>query len=147
MKRGFTIIEVLISLAILSMLLLSEFKVMERYLTLYNEESKQSRIEFYSNEAVEFIDQQINECRTISCYSNKIKFNYGDPLTNNWIKLNPLAGYLAIYYGGEFSSSNNVILREVRDFRVQAVNKVIYITIVLNNNYEVKRCISTEKIQ
>ena len=146
MKRGFTIIEVLISLSILSMLLLSEFKVMERYLTMYNKENKQSRSEFYSNEAIEFIDEQIGECRSINCDSNKIKFNYGDPLTNNWIKINP-SGYLAIYYGGESSSSNNVILRGVSDFKVKAVNKVIYITIVLNNNYEVKRCISTEKIQ
>ncbi|MDF2883931.1 MAG: hypothetical protein K0R54_4496 [Clostridiaceae bacterium] len=147
MKRGFTIIEILISMALLSMLLIAEFKVMEKYLVLYNEESKQSRSEFYSDEAVEFIDEQITQCKTISCDNNKIKFNYGDPLNNNWIKLNPVAGYLAIYYDSEFSSINNVILRGVSDFRVQTVNKVIYITIILSNNREVKRCISTEKIQ
>lgn len=147
MKRGFTLIEILISMALLSLLLASEFKIMEKYLIIYNQESKQSRMEFYSDEAIEFIDEQINECKSISCDNNKIKFNYGDPLNNNWIKLNPVAGYLAIYYDNEFSSTNNVILRGVSDFRVDTVNKVIYINIILSNNHEVKRCISTEKIQ
>ncbi|KAJ51495.1 prepilin-type N-terminal cleavage/methylation domain-containing protein [Clostridium tetanomorphum] len=140
MKKGFTLIEVLMSISIISIVSLILFKNLVVYLTLYNKESNIAMEEFYVNEALIFIEQQINEANSVQVLgdanNNELKINYEDK--SNYIKIKN--GKLVIAYFKSDSGYINNIMLELEDFLVEKSGNLVFVKIITKHGKEYERC-------
>ncbi|MFL0268405.1 prepilin-type N-terminal cleavage/methylation domain-containing protein [Candidatus Clostridium radicumherbarum] len=140
MKKGLTLLELLIALAIASIVsaLVSSFYL--KYNSLYNENSRYNRNYYYTSEALMFIQNEIRNSKNVSASNNVIEVKYPDGITKKTIKYNG-AGNLTIahYKSGTYLATNN-ILTNVNNFSVFQKYNTIYVSITINDGERYERC-------
>lgn len=148
MKKGFTLIEILITISIVSVMSLLGIKNLVAYLNLYKKESRHTLEEFYVNQAFIFIEEQFDENQYIELFTNnqnknEIKITSND--ISNYIKLK--GNKLVIAYYESDSIYTNNIMYDVKNFTVEAVNNIMYVKIMTKYGKEYERCFAIRKKQ
>ena len=142
-NNGFTLIEVIVSASLAAIISVVGITCTTKYLSIYKQENTQSRESFYVDEAINFIEYEIKQGRSVQVNNNKITIELSSGVFDD-IKLSGVGGASVViwYDSGGMGNSNN-ILKDVTDFKCEQNGDLIYLSIktLKGNNYE--RCINT----
>nr|WP_281063508.1 type II secretion system protein [Clostridium algifaecis] len=147
-KNGFTIIEIVMTLAIICIITTVQTCVILKYMKLNREEINLSRDKFYTDEAFEIMKSQIDSAKYIRIKNNMIEVNRFDNKGWDYIKRNKRSDIVITYGYTNFEVSNN-ILRNVAEFNVTNRNNICYIYIKTKEGNVYKKCfgIDREKVK
>jgi len=152
LKKGFTLIELIISLAIIFMVILIEIKIFSQEVYTFKEFIKLNRNEIYSREALRFIEGEVNDSNNkfIKVYNDKIIFekNNGD---KNTLKLNKQTNgnnkIVISYYKALTSKiTTNTIVDDIKDLNINCEINLVYLSIYTLNGEKYERCFGSKKI-
>lgn len=140
-KKGFTLIEMIIVMAIVSVMSAAIGSMLISYSKIYKNSYLQNRSFNYLNEAMSIIEREINlESRQVETNENIIKINYFKDDTVNYIKR--INSSIVLLYG--YTLHKNVIVDDIKDFIAIRNKNMIYIKIVWNSGHSIERCIGIE---
>lgn len=145
-KKGFTLIELLIAASIVGIIISSQILILFKYMKIHRQEINQSRESFYVNEALMIIENQINTAKYVTVEDNMIKLKSYDRVSYDYIKIDRDPD-IVISYDSKYSSHTNNILKDIKDFKVQQSNQLIYISIETKKGNVYKRCLGLERIK
>lgn len=138
-KRGFTLIELIISLALIGTISLIGIKSLVLNNKLYYLEVNKDLEEFYINEAFIFIEYKISKSTSVEKTSkygrSMIKLISG---RQSFIEL--YGNTLIIAYDTEYPTNYNNIMYSIKGFDVEEKGNVIYIKIIDKYGDEYERC-------
>ena len=148
--KGFTLLEVVISISISMILLLSIVKINIELVGNYIKISEESIVENSFDNALLNLDNIINGylVSNINTEDNKIIIKYDIDIEENFYKIKKI--YLNNkklmvetnnYDSDGFSKGNNVILNNVREFNVYVKDNLIYYKITLCSGESRIKCI------
>ena len=148
MKKGFTLIELILSLGILSIIIVLSLNFLIRDVSYYKRVVSSSKNHFYINEAIFFIENEIkynNESidvlnNTIIIFKKENKNRKRILQQNNKIVLITEKLYGETYY----AEGNNNIIKKISKFLVEKYKNTIYILIKSEDGEEYKRCFQIE---
>jgi prepilin-type N-terminal cleavage/methylation domain-containing protein len=141
-KKGFTLIEMIIVMAIVSIMIGAIGSILISYSKIYKNSVLQNRSFNYLNEAISLIEKEIKqEADKIETNDNVIKINCFKDSTVNYIK-RVNSNIFLIH--GSIPSHKNIIIDEVKDFAAVRDNNMIYIKIVWKNGDTIERCLGIE---
>lgn len=138
-KRGFTLIELIISLALIGTISLIGIKSLVLNNKLYYLEVNKDLEEFYINEAFIFIEYKISKSTGVEKTSK-----YGRSMIKlisdrqSFIEL--YGSTLIIAYDTEYPTNYNNIMYSIKGFDVDEKGNVIYIKIIDKYGDEYERC-------
>lgn len=138
-KRGFTLIELIISLALIGTISLIGIKSLVLNNKLYYLEVNKDLEEFYINEAFIFIEYKISKSTSVEKTSK-----YGRSMIKlisdrqSFIEL--YGSTLIIAYDTEYPTNYNNIMYSIKGFDVDEKGNVIYIKIIDKYGDEYERC-------
>ncbi|WP_081957252.1 type II secretion system protein [Clostridium sp. HMP27] len=138
-KRGFTLIELIISLALIGTISLIGIKSLVLNSKLYYLEVNKDLEEFYINEAFIFIEYKISKSTSVEKTSK-----YGRSMIKlisdrqSFIEL--YGSTLIIAYDTEYPTNYNNIMYSIKGFDVDEKGNVIYIKIIDKYGDEYERC-------
>lgn len=138
-KRGFTLIELIISLALIGTISLIGIKSLVLNNKVYYLEVNKDLEEFYINEAFIFIEYKISKSTSVEKTSK-----YGRSMIKlisdrqSFIEL--YGGTLIIAYDTEYPINYNNIMYSIKGFDVEEKGNVIYIKIIDKYGDEYERC-------
>ncbi|MBM7869271.1 prepilin-type N-terminal cleavage/methylation domain-containing protein [Clostridium pascui] len=138
-KRGFTLIELVISLALIGTISLIGVKSLVLNNKVYYLEVNKDLEEFYINEAFIFIEYKITKSTSVEKTSK-----YGRSMINlisdrqSFIEL--YGSTLIISYDTEYPINYNNIMYSIKGFDVEEKGNVIYIKIIDKYGDEYERC-------
>ncbi|WPC40928.1 type II secretion system protein [Clostridium sp. JS66] len=144
-KKGFTLIELMLVVSIIGMITSVQAVVMCRYMKIYRQEINSSRESFYINEAFSFIQYQINDAKYVKIKNNNvivIRRKKGGGF--NYIRTDRDSDIIVSYYSEHYSTTNN-ILKNVKNFKVEKDRKVLYVSIETKKGNVYKRCFPLER--
>lgn len=143
MKKGFTIIELIISIGIISIIFISTGKNLILQLNSYKDTISSYKEELYIDQAFLFIEGKIKEGDNIRVLrtSNSDEIEITSRGRSDYIRLN--RDKIIISYGSN-STINNIMIG-VKGFVVTEVENTIYIKIILNDRKEYERCFGIKK--
>lgn len=153
MKKGFTLLELIISLSIASILIMIITRMFCYEVKNYKNFIIQDRKENYSKEALRFIETHVEDVRNeyIEIEGNKliIKKNYGEvniieKKFNSNKKYNMVIDY---YNHKESTKGTNIIVYDIKDFIVYKNKNIIYVTIEIENGVKFERCMELNGIK
>ncbi len=153
MKKGFTLLELIISLSIASILMMIITRMFCYEVKNYKNFIIQDRKENYSKEALRFIETHVEDVRNeyIEIEGNKliIKKNYGEvniieKKSNSNKKYNMVIDY---YNHKESTKGTNIIVYDIEDFIVYKNKNIIYVTIEIENGVKFERCMELNGIK
>lgn len=153
MKKGFTLLELIISLSIASILIMIITRMFCYEVKSYKNFIIQDRKENYSKEALRFIETHVEDVRNeyIEIEGNKliIKKNYGEvniieKKSNSNKKYNMVIDY---YNHKESTKGTNIIVYDIKDFIVYKNKNIIYVTIEIENGVKFERCMELNGIK
>ncbi|MCY6354060.1 prepilin-type N-terminal cleavage/methylation domain-containing protein [Clostridium sp. ZS2-4] len=153
MKKGFTILELIISLAIASILILIITRMFFYEFKNYKKFIIQDRNESYAKEALRFIETQveniINKDIEIEGKKLTIKKNNGDvSIIEKKTNSNKKHKIIINYYKHINSTwKPDTIVENVQDFSIYRNKNVIYVTIETENGVKFERCIEIKEIK
>lgn len=141
-KKGFTLIEMIIVMAIMSLMVGIIGSILITYSKSYKNSVLQNRSFNYLNEAIALIEKEINrEANQIETNNNVIKLNYFKDNMVRYIKrIN--SNIFLIHASGH--TYKNVIIDDIKEFIAVRLNNTIYIKIVCNNGDSIERCLGIE---
>lgn len=147
-RKGFTIIEILMTLSIICIITTVQTCVILKYMKLNREEINLSRDTFYADEGFEIIKSEIESAKYIKIKNNIIAINRSDNKGWDYIKKNKESNIIIIYAFTSSGVSNN-ILKNVSEFNVTNRNNVCYIDIKTKKGNIYKKCfgIDREKVK
>lgn len=138
-KKGFTLIELIISLALIGTISLIGIKSLVLNNKLYYLEVNKDLEEFYINEAFIFIEYKISKSTSVEKTSkygrSMIKLISG---RQSFIEL--YGSTLIIAYDTEYPTNYNNIMYSIKGFDVEEKGNVIYIKIIDKYGDEYERC-------
>ncbi|MBE6067890.1 MAG: prepilin-type N-terminal cleavage/methylation domain-containing protein [Clostridium lundense] len=138
-KRGFTLIELIISLALIGTISLIGIKSLVLNNKVYYLEVNKDLEEFYINEAFIFIEYKISKSTSVEKTSkygrSMIKLISG---RQSFIEL--YGSTLIIAYDTEYPTNYNNIMYSIKGFDVEEKGNVIYIKIIDKYGDEYERC-------
>lgn len=141
MKKGVTLIELIISIGMASLLL--SFLVLQllNYNSIGVKEAKDNRDYFYCMEALMFIEYETDKAKSVSINDDVIELKYVDQNINKIIRLNT-GGKIVITHkeGNEIKASNNIIT-DIAGFQAFQKGNTVYISITRKNGDKYERCI------
>lgn len=140
MKKGFTLLELLIALAIASIVIALASNLYLKYNSLYMQNSKYNRDYFYSTEALMFIEDQIRNSKSVSINNNIIEVKYPDGIVKKYIKYNGSGSLIIVHTENDITLAVNNILTNVNNFTVIQKNSAIYVSITINGGEKYERC-------
>jgi prepilin-type N-terminal cleavage/methylation domain-containing protein len=140
MKKGFTLLEILIALAIASIVTVLVSTLYLKYNLLYNQNCKYNRNYFYSTEAMMFIQNEIRNSKSISINNNIIEAKYPDGVVKKYIKYNGAGNLVIVHTENGTTMAVNNILSNISNFSVIQKNSTIYISISINGGEKYERC-------
>lgn len=143
-KKGFTIIEIMIVTALIAIITTSQVVVISRYMKLHRSEIKLSREGFYINEAFMIIEYQINSAKYIDVKNNAIVLRRSDDTGYDYIRKDRDSDII-ISYGSIYSSTTNNIIKQIKDFKIERINNVLYLFIETKEGNLYKRCFGIER--
>lgn len=138
-KRGFTLIELMISLALIGTISLIGIKSLVLNNKVYYLEVNKDLEEFYINEAFIFIEYKISKSTSVEKTSK-----YGRSMIKlisdrqSFIEL--YGSTLIIAYDTEYPINYNNIMYSIKGFDVEEKGNVIYIKIIDKYGDEYERC-------
>lgn len=140
MKNGFTLIEVIISTALISIILSLVIVLFFHFRVDFNHEILQNKNNYYMNEALMFIESQLNrEMTNLEVIGNTIHLDLEDGKKKIIEKRN---SNLIIRYGTKYgmTNRNNKIITDIKDFQVTENNNLLYVKIIMEEGWEKERC-------
>ncbi|GAA0723832.1 hypothetical protein GCM10008905_16930 [Clostridium malenominatum] len=145
MKKGFTLIELIISIGIVSIIFITVGKNLVLQLSNYKYSISNHKEELYIDQAFLFIEGKIKEGDNIKVLktsnSDEIEITTRD--RSDYIKL--YKDKIIISYGKSSYATINNILIGVKGFVVTEVENTIYIKIILSDRKEYERCFGIRK--
>ncbi|MCY6370331.1 type II secretion system protein [Clostridium ganghwense] len=151
MKRGFTLIELVISLSIISILTLVMTNMVFREVKNYKSVIREDRYENYSQEALRFIETEVKDVRNkaIRIENSKLiieKVN-GDTNTIEKRSMSQNKCKIIIDYFKYINSTYKPvsIVEDIKDFTIYKNKNIIYVTIKTNNGEIFERCIGLKE--
>ena len=149
-KKGFTLVEIVICLAIGTILIAAMSDIYVRNIKQYNIQAKQDRTDFYVNEAYRYIEYITNlnnqsvdiEMGVISIYDTD-----GEEDKRALIRLRNsklMLDYVSTKYG---SIASDNLLYEVKAFEAEKKNGYISVAIVTLDGRKYCRCIGIKEAQ
>ena len=143
-RKGFTIIEMLLVVALVASITIVQIRVISKYMKLHREEIDYSRELFYVNEAFMIIGHQVKEAKYIDIKNNMIILKRYDGEGYDYIKKHK-GDSIVISYGSSNSPTLNNILKGIKDFKVEKNGKVFYISIDMGKGSFYKKCFAVER--
>ena len=143
-KKGFTIIEMLMVIALITAITTTQIIVISKYMRLHREEINYSKDNFYVNEAFIIIEYQIKAAKYIDIKNNMIILRRYDDKGYDYIKKDRNSSII-ISYGSSDSSTVNNVLKNVKDFHVERQGKVFYISISTEKGNLYRKCFAMER--
>lgn len=138
-KRGFTIIEIIMAISIVSIFTTVQTTAILKYMKLNKIEIDSSRDSFYINEAFTIIKSQIDSAKYIKIEDNTIALKRYDNKGWDYIKKNKNSSIVLVYgYTGNQTSNN--ILKDVLEFSVTEKENLCYINIKTKRGNAYRRC-------
>jgi len=142
-KKGFTLIELLIAVSMVGIIVSSNVLMLCKYMRIHRQEIIQSRESFYVNEAFMIIQYEVNSAKYVSVENNTIKLKSYDRSGYDYIRMDDDPDIVISY---DSSHSNN-ILKNIKDFKVQQNNQLLYIAIETKEGNIYKRCLGLERVK
>lgn len=140
MKKGFTIIEVIISTALISLLLCSEIILAARYIKIFKVSINESRDTFYVNQAFDFIEMMVEEADNTKVSNNIIELVRKDGKGSDWIRRDSLGNLIVSYYQCYYGTVNNV-MKKNGAFEAMKYGGSIFLLITTQEGKAYRRCI------
>lgn len=144
LKKGFTIIEMLIVVSLVASITTIQIKVISKYMKLHREEINYSREWFYVNEAFMIIEHQVKSAKYTDIKDNMIILKRYDNRGYDYIKRYRNTD-IVISYGSSNSSTLNNVLKGIKDFKVERHGRVFYISISTEKGNVYRRCFVIER--
>lgn len=142
-SKGITIIEIIISIGIISLLIASITKLFSRCYIYYVKDVKGKNDYFGVSDVFMFIDNKINDIqkKSVEVSENKLFItNYDDEEYEIYF----IGGDLEIsYYKSGKYKATNVMLKNIKSFSILRAENVIFIKIITNQNKGYEKCIGT----
>ncbi|WP_052246053.1 prepilin-type N-terminal cleavage/methylation domain-containing protein [Clostridium tyrobutyricum] len=142
-KKGFTVIEILITISIISIITTVETKAILKYMKLNSMEISSSREKFYIDEAFMIIENQIDSAKYIEIKDNMIALNRYD--NRGWDYIKNKNSTLVLSYGYTNYYTNNRILKHISDFKITQMENVCYMQIKTEKGNVYKKCFGIER--
>lgn len=143
-KKGFTIIEVIVVLSLISITINIPIIVFLKYMRLHREEINYSRESFYVSEAFTIIENEIKNAKYIDIKDNMIILKRYDNKGYDYIRENKGTS-IVISYGAINSSNVNNILKNIEYFNLEKYRKVFYVSIKMKRGEPYRRCFAIER--
>lgn len=140
MKKGFTLIEVVVAGALFGVLISFQIVSLSRYMKAYNISITESRESVNALEAFGFMEYIVRQAVYVEAGYGVIELERRDGTGSDWIMLD-IDGDLVISYGSCFSGNSNNIMKGIKDFQVEQKEMSLFITIVTVKENEYKGCI------
>ncbi|OFI07579.1 hypothetical protein CLOACE_01830 [Clostridium acetireducens DSM 10703] len=144
MKKGITIIELLITIGISSMLLIMIMLIFSKTINNYSINMNYRKENFYINEAFIFIESKIEFYQDVEIVNNKIKLIKKDNETSDWIRMTK-NGNIIISYDRCSSINSNNIVKNIEEFKVSKKENIMYISIKSKKGILYERCFGIKK--
>ncbi|MEK6264638.1 MAG: prepilin-type N-terminal cleavage/methylation domain-containing protein [Clostridium sp.] len=143
-KSGFTLIEMIIAMALVFLLLGVVDGVMISHLKKYKNSVLQNKGFNYLNEAIAVIEKEINlGALEVKTEGNIIKIKYYDGNIINHIKC--IDSNLYVLYGTVLEPKDNsyksLIIDDVKDFVATKSGKILYIKVTWKSGQSIERCL------
>lgn len=138
-KAGFTIIEILMVMAIVGTIFTIQAPLLLKYMKVNRNEIVTSRDEFYVNEAFMIMKSQINNAKYIKISDNTIYLKRHDNMGWDYMKLGSGSNIVLVYGYTRFQTVNN-ILRDVSNFKVYERRNLCYISIKTKRGNVYDKC-------
>ncbi|KZL94204.1 competence type IV pilus minor pilin ComGF [Clostridium magnum] len=142
-KKGFTLIELLLAASIAGLIISSQVLIICKYLKIHRQEIIQSRESFYVNEAFIIIEHEVNSAKYTTVENNKIKLKSYNRSGYDYIRIDMDQDIIISY---DYSHTNN-ILKNIKDFKVEQENQLLYIFIETKEGNIYKRCLGLERVK
>lgn len=155
MKKGFTLIELVIALALASVILAISSRFIITSIKLYKSEAAYSRNMFYLNEAAMYIESQLqNDTKVVEVNNNRLIIHKYDDNRRGVIVqrrkeifLNTFEKLVVLDYEDNIDKgSPNNIITKIRSFTCSKEGNLIYISIESKNGDKIERCIEVNII-
>lgn len=145
MKMGYTIIELVIAMALMIVITFSEIIFNVKYIKLFENNLSNYKEEVYINEAVMFVEHEIHSgSKSISLSCNNLKIVKNETGKVNYIYLKNYGYKKSIVIGynvNDLLRSENNIINNVSDMVIEQKNRTIFITVIGNSGKRYVRCI------
>jgi hypothetical protein len=145
MKMGYTIIELVIAMALMIIVTFSEIIFNTKYIKLFKNDLSTYREEVYINEAIMFVEHEIHsDSKCITLNGNKLRIVKIQNGKVNYIYLKDYGYKKSIVIGydlNDFMLAEDNIINNVKDMVIQQKNKTVFITIIGNSGKRYTRCL------
>lgn len=143
MRKGFTLIEVLISAALIGIIIAYEISIFGKFVIVNKKSTNQQEVERYVQEAFDFIKDQVENCIYLrtegDCIIVGVLEDKTEGVVENRIELKS-GNSLVIRSGKSTEKSPPVISDYIQDFNVFVHGKVMYISITDTNGKKYEEC-------
>lgn len=148
MKKGFTLIEVMVAGALFGILITFQVVSLSKYMKAYNISITENRESVNALEAFAFIEYIVQQAVYVEAGYGVIELERRDGTGSDWIILD-VDGDLLISYGSCFSGNSNNIMKGIKEFQVDQKELNLFITIVTIKENEYKECImlNTKRVE
>lgn len=141
MKKGYTLIEIVLALGLCSLVAVSMISLLLRYNSNYNLQVKKTENHFYAEEALSYIENILKNCKNVSVINNHIEISYENTNINKVIGLNDSGDIFITHLEYGVNSSTNNILNNISSFNVFLKENTIYLSITMSYGERYERCI------
>lgn len=144
MKKGFSLVELLIVISIISIFLVFESKIFLKNIYSYRKMVVDMQSEFYINEALMFIENEVkNNTQRITVHDNTIDLYRTEQNCIDSIYFRIQNGKPSIvisYTKSGWSLGVNNIINNIKDFKVQYRPYTVFVAITAFNEKKYERC-------
>ena len=150
MKKGFTLIEVIVSASLALVIALSIITLYGKVTLNYQEDISEGRDQSSIMEAFLFIQNKLSsKVIDIELIGDKLFIGHSDNVTSEYIFFKPTGnsfGNIQIQYNqlGRAMATNNIITN-IKGFNMEKENNIIYISITDKGGRCIKRCLNVKK--
>ena len=142
-KKGFTLIEIVITMALVFLMVGVVDGMLISYLKGYKSSVVQSNGSNYLNEALVTIEKEVNsKASEVKTDGNIISIKYYEGNSPKYIKC--INGKISIFYNVGSWNNHNTIIDDVKDFVAIRSGKILYIKVTWNNGQSIERCLAIE---
>lgn len=151
MKKGYTLIELIIAMGVITILLTLEVSMLSRQALKYKRFIKNDREESYCREALRFIEGELyalnNKSITVNGDTLVIKKVSGDENTIKGMRKYNGRLKIVITYNKIKNSSKvtDTIVEDIEGFQIKERENLIFISINTSEGKEYERCFGIEK--
>lgn len=140
MKKGFSLIETVVALAIASIITAMVSNFYLKYSKSYNINTVSNRNYFYCNEALMFIENEIRNSKSAAVNNNILEVKYPDGIVKKYIKYNGAGSLVIVHTESGTTKAVNNILNNVSGFSVFQKYNTIYVEIIIKGGDRYERC-------